>query len=125
MQTKCEFGEKHIATFASKSDVHIRRLQSLFSDNKKIGFVGCSVGLCNVLNMTEFSIDNISLFDNDELKKNRFLPGIDVKIRLPNKEDLDECDLVLVTPINFYDEIRQDLIKQFELNPSKIEPVFS
>ncbi|MEQ8830143.1 MAG: class I SAM-dependent methyltransferase [Alphaproteobacteria bacterium] len=106
---------------------HLDRLKSLIAEKgwRKVAFVGCSVGLCNTLNLSGLTDTvEIGLFDNDDLKKGQFLPGIDRPIDVPNRQALLGYDAIFITPVNFFDPISDGLKKLLGDDAPTILPVF-
>ena len=123
----CNLGESHLINFQLNYLSHIIRLQGFFDSDvyDKIGFVGCSVGLCNILNLLDDpNFAKIKLFDNDNLKVGKYIPGINTPIQMPTQDALNECAAILITPINFFKEIKAGLHASFDLGPDKLVPVF-
>ena len=123
----CLLGETYLINFQLNYLRHISRLQRFFDSDvyDKIGFVGCSVGLCNILNLLDDpNVDKIKLFDNDNLKVGKYIPGINTPIQTPTQDALNECKAIFLTPMNFFEEIKAGLHASFDLGPEKLMPVF-
>lgn len=92
---------------------------------KAIAFVGCSVGLCNMLHLTRLSTRvNVGLFDNDHLKEGRYLPGVNRPIAVPGKTALEGYDAIFVVPVNFFNPIKAGLVEMLGTESPEILPVF-
>lgn len=123
----CVESDALVERFCATYRIHLDRLRDKITANgwRKIAFVGCSVGLSNVLNLLDLAkILEVGLFDNDDLKKGRYLPGCDCPIDLPSAEALSKYDAIFVTPVNFYDEIAAGLRRKHALADTEIHPVF-
>jgi 2-polyprenyl-3-methyl-5-hydroxy-6-metoxy-1,4-benzoquinol methylase len=123
----CHESENLLEKFDKNHNLHLGRIEILIQKYnwKTIGFVGCSVGLSNVLNLLPLKNSvNIRLFDNDALKKGQFIPGITEAVDVPTQEALSKCDAIFITPVNFAQEIETKLRQDFTLTRQEIHPVF-
>lgn len=104
---------------------HVDRLRTMLDQHQggTIAVVGASAGLANILHLAEATERGIAIYDGDELKSGRFLPGIDTPIRHSSDASLGEHDLVLVTPVNFFDEISESLLARSGFT-GKVLPMF-
>lgn len=68
--------------------------------------------------------ENIRLVDGDDTKAGRFLPACKRTITTPSRDAYDEADIVYVSAVTFFDEIRNDLIRSYGVAEEKIRPLF-
>lgn len=116
-----------VAAFDRGFRIHLESLQRVISEKqwRRVAFVGSSVGLCNTLHLSNIakSVD-ISVFDNDDLKEGRYLPGIETPIRKPTAKTLLNQDGIFITPVNFFDPIKTRLMEMLGGDAPEILPVF-
>lgn len=68
--------------------------------------------------------ENIRLVDGDDTKSGRYLPACSRIISMPSKEIYAQADIVYVSAVTFFDEIRRDLLNTYNVPEEKIRPLF-
>lgn len=117
-------GEKLLKTFGARSSENIEYLSSELVDLGDVAFVGASVGLANVLHLVNATQHpGIKIYDNDDLKHGQFLPGIRAEILALDIEQVNRAQKVFVTPVNFFEEIKSNLMLR-GVEREKIAPAF-
>lgn len=114
--------------FNAKVRAHVERLQMFGRHHRgqPIAFVGASVGLSNILYLSEITSSmTVEVYDGDALKTGRYLPGVQSPIRLTEDERLDKHDHVFITPVNFFEEIVATLRQRPSLARASLQPVFA
>ena len=116
-----------LSSFATRYKGHLQALDHQIESTgfKSVGFVGASVGLCNVLYLNRLHERlKVGIFDNDSLKHGEYLPGIDTPIQEPTEETLAVYDALFIAPVNFFEEIKDGLRAGNRLVGKPILPVF-
>lgn len=117
-----------LAQFRRASETHIARFKAFAQRHRggRAAFVGASVGLSNLLHTTGIAKHvDVEVFDGDALKTGKFMPGLNSPIRLTADPRLESHDVVFITPLNFFDEIRADLARRPGLATARIHAAFS
>jgi len=121
-------GARLMDAFAARAGQHIEWLRAFAQEHsgQEVAFVGASVGLANLLHLSGIADDVLlGIFDGDDLKAGRYLPGVDVAIRRTADAELARYRHIFVVPVNFAQEIRAGLQARPELSGATIAPAFA
>jgi len=126
--SSCDEGDFLLDSFSEKVNAQVEKLKQFGKEHQgeKVAFIGASVGLCNILNLS--GIENlltVGIFDSDLLKKGTFLPGSNVEIRHIEDAELDQYPHIFIVPSNFYKEIKTSIDQRFGESKKNIYPVFT
>lgn len=116
-----------LSGFKRAADAHVERIRAFAETHRggRAAFIGASVGLSNLLYVTRPNENlDIDIYDSDELKTGKFLPGAQVPIQSTMDWRLETHDTVFVTPMNFFEEIRAGLMRRPGLAGARILNVF-
>lgn len=123
----CRDSADLVKMFSSKANAHIARLQDFGARHlgESVAFVGASVGLSNILHLSGIGkIMDVEIFDGDSLKQGRYVPGFDKPIKLTSDAALERHRNIFITPLNFFNEIKQQIRNRAALASARIEAVF-
>jgi len=99
-------------------------MQTLTKSGKKIAFHGAGNGLNNLISMMAISdYKNMSIYDGDISKKGKFLTTCDIPIRFSEDESYEKNDVVFISALTFYDEIKSFIMKHHKMSDDKIKRV--
>jgi len=119
--------ETPLGRFKERYHAHLSRLRTFANEHAgmRVGFIGASVGLANTLFLSGVSEKlEIQIFDGDDQKTGKFLPGCATPILKTDDPTLRKMDHIFVTPANFFDEIVRQLSEYHGNELPKIEAVF-
>ena len=92
----------------------LKKVNKILAENKKIIGYGAPAKATTILNY--FGIDNYTFeftVDDNQLKHNKYIPGVNLKILNSNNKIIDNVDYVIVLAWNFFDEIVKKNKEQF------------
>ena len=84
-------------------------------ENKKyhpIAGYGSSARSNTLINFIKFDKNYLNcIFDNNNLKHNKYTPGAKIKILKPVMKNIKKYKTIIIFAWNFYDEIKRDIVK--------------
>jgi nucleoside-diphosphate-sugar epimerase/2-polyprenyl-3-methyl-5-hydroxy-6-metoxy-1,4-benzoquinol methylase len=94
----------------------VRTLKENFNNNfnkllkkkYKITFYGSPAKATTKLNYYGINVPSITTLEDNPLKANKYIPGVNVKILDKNKENLNKFDYIIVLAWNFFNEIKKN-----------------
>lgn len=125
--TRDQKGAELLAAFGDGVAARVRGLEAFADENAggRVAFVGAAVGLCNMLHATRIAGKmEVEVFDGDDLKTGKYMPGIETPIRLTGDPRLESHSHVFITPLNFFDEISAELAARPGCADADIQPLF-
>ena len=124
----CASTDGLLRKFYCNSHQHVARLNHFGRDHKgeDIAFVGASAGLCTLLFLSGIADHaSVTVYDSDEWKVDRFMPGVKTPIRSISDPTLRTHRHIFIVPINFYSEIYEQLRNQHKLQQTTILSAFA
>jgi hypothetical protein len=93
------------ASFARTINSLGRRITQQIEAGRSIAFHGANPGLANFLYATGLNDRPAAIFDADESKAGRFLPGCSTPIRHSNDPTYGAADCIWIAALGYADEI--------------------
>ncbi|MBE6841653.1 MAG: class I SAM-dependent methyltransferase [Ruminococcus sp.] len=104
----------NISSLQSKKNYDKNKLLKLVKKYDTVGVFGVGVRSRNTLNMILEYKDNIKfLFDNNISYQGKYVPNIDVPINIPDHKKINLCDAIIITSVEYYDEIKFELENKY------------
>lgn len=98
--------------FSAKKKADNRLLSDLINGYNRIGVFGIGVRARNILNMINDDESRIRhLFDNNIFLNGKYIPGMNRSVERPSREALNECELILITSSEYYEDIITELLE--------------
>lgn len=123
-----ERDDELFATAAAKFKSGLKHAIDMIKDAQRQGKTVACHGACNGMNtlfaLGDISPDHILIFDGDESKAGLFVPSCPVPILPATSPRYREADLVIVTAMTFYDQIRTFVESQHGFPPERIVPMY-
>lgn len=91
--------------FSEKKKADKKLLNDIISGYNRIGIFGIGVRARNILNMIEDETSIRYLFDNNPSLNGKYIAGMKEAVKSPSRETVNECDLILITSSEYYDDI--------------------
>lgn len=113
------------ASFQQNLQVIDQLLGKALESGKKVAFHGATNGLNNILYLTGLTDEKrFWVFDGDGNKRGKFVPACPSPVRHSEDPLYRKMELVLVSAVTFFDEIKEFLINRHGLRPEQIQPLF-
>lgn len=103
------------ALFSEKKNLDIENLNAVLRNAKSTGIWGVGVRARNIISLIDKdSISKVKyLFDRNVAIEGKMIPNIDIPICKPIKEKVEECDLIIITSIEYCNEIISTLKEEY------------
>jgi hypothetical protein len=122
-----EQDDELLATAAAKFKDGLLPIVNMIKDAQRQGKTVACHGACNGMNtlfaLGDISPDHILLFDGDESKAGMYVPSCPVPILPALSPREREADLVIVTAMTFFEQIRSFLESHHGIPPERIIPM--
>lgn len=103
----------------------LEMIERALSDGRKVAFHGATNGLNNFCHLTRLTgRSGLSIFDCDGDKAGRFLPTLPEAIRDCHDPLYGEFDIVFVSAMTFFDEVKDFLQSRHNIPAAAIVPLF-
>lgn len=97
--------------FSEKKKADNKLLNDIISNYNRIGIFGIGVRARNILNMIDDETRIRYLFDNNPSLNGKYIAGMKEAVKSPSKDKVNECDLILITSSEYYDDIITELLE--------------
>lgn len=106
----------HESSFNEKRQEQNCLLKETTKKYEVIGIWGAGIKGSMLLRQLDVNIQKrISyVFDKDKGKENKYIQGTDIKIAFPCEEFINECDVIMITSLEYVDEITHELRENYK-----------
>lgn len=103
------------ASFNKKKQLQNDIIKQIIQEYSNIGIWGAGNKGSMLLRQLDFDVQKrVSfVFDKDLGKINKYIPGFGLKITFPYKECVNQCDIIVITALEYLNEIESELRSEY------------
>jgi len=120
-----ELFETAAAKFSQGMVQVANRINALQEAGKTVGLHGACNGLNTLFALNDIRTDNLLIFDGDENKEDMYMPSCGKAVLLATDNQYKNVDILIVSAMTFYDQIRSYAMDHHGIPAGRIEPICS
>ena len=100
--------------FSVKKEEDAQEIVNILKEYHYIGVFGIGIRARNILNLIPKESGIKYLFDNNSFIAGKYVLDYEMEIQVPDKESIQNCDLILITSLEYYQEIIAELLEKYQ-----------